>query len=382
MVRAPEPPPLKSAPPKILIAAKISCKTRCDPVFQSQDGPCQSKEVSSLPRASVLYPTKLTVLESRRKISKDPNNTRWTRNSTSFGQKILRSQGWTPGQYLGAKDAPHAELHTAANASYVRVVVRQDNLGLGANQNQGDECTGLDAFKDLLGRLNGKSEEVIGKERSVREAVKLSLYAHRKYGAMRFIRGGLLVGEDFQPEENQDTQQAADETEISPPTTADDTPQKLKQRKSKKRKARADIESGKGEPDAKITGKKKKKEEVNDNPCIDGVSEQDVSGRASSKTSVDKAEAPEQATSAKKEKKSHRRGDRESGNRNPVVAEGQSARKVQLREEADSGPSSEAEVSGRHLARRRFIAQKRLAVMDKEALKQVSFVIIVAEPVH
>jgi Pin2-interacting protein X1 len=134
---------------------------------------------------------------SKRKLGNDPNNTKWSRNTDSFGQKILRAQGWQPGQYLGAKDASHAEWHTEANLAHIKVTLKDDNLGLGAKRNHGDECTGLDAFQDLLGRLNGKSDEALETERKAREDLKLNLYVERKLGTIRFVRGGWLVGDQL-----------------------------------------------------------------------------------------------------------------------------------------------------------------------------------------
>ncbi|KAK3310696.1 uncharacterized protein B0T15DRAFT_45977 [Chaetomium strumarium] len=139
----------------------------------------------------------LAAAKNKRKLGNDPNNTKWSRNTDSFGQKILRAQGWQPGQYLGAKDASHAEWHTEANLAHIKVTLKDDNLGLGAKRNHGDECTGLDAFQHLLGRLNGKSDEALETERKAREDLKLNLYVERKLGTIRFVRGGWLVGDQL-----------------------------------------------------------------------------------------------------------------------------------------------------------------------------------------
>ena len=136
----------------------------------------------------------------RHKISQDPNNTKWSRNITTFGHRILSSQGWTPGQTLGREKALHARHFTTASASHVRIALRQDNLGLGAKPGSGQgpgECTGLDSFQDLLGRLNGKTEDIVVKERDGRAHVKRSLYAESKYGGWsKFISAGYLVGDE------------------------------------------------------------------------------------------------------------------------------------------------------------------------------------------
>ncbi|KAL4886373.1 hypothetical protein BJY04DRAFT_179039, partial [Aspergillus karnatakaensis] len=131
------------------------------------------------------------------KISHDPNNTNWSRSTSGFGHKILSSQGWTPGSFLGARNAAHAEMFTSASASHIRVIVKDDTLGLGARSKRDllDEPTGLDAFKGLLGRLNGKSDTELQADQKKREDVKLARYAATKWNAVRFISGGLLAQE-------------------------------------------------------------------------------------------------------------------------------------------------------------------------------------------
>ena len=106
-----------------------------------------------------------------------------------------------PGDYLGTKDAPHARLHTEANASHIRVALKDDNLGLGAkrgsSQSEG-QCTGLDAFQGLLGRLNGKNEGDLEKEQKSRDDLKRAVYTESRWGSVRFMSGGLLVGDKIQ----------------------------------------------------------------------------------------------------------------------------------------------------------------------------------------
>ncbi|KAF7585947.1 telomerase inhibitor [Aspergillus hancockii] len=139
----------------------------------------------------------LAAPRKRSKISHDPNNTNWSRSTSGFGHKILSSQGWTPGSFLGARNAAHADMFTAASASHIRVVIKDDTLGLGARakRNPLDEPTGLDAFKGLLGRLNGKSDADLAAEQRKREDAKLARYAATKWHAVSFISGGLLAQE-------------------------------------------------------------------------------------------------------------------------------------------------------------------------------------------
>ncbi|RYP70041.1 hypothetical protein DL771_005732 [Monosporascus sp. 5C6A] len=202
--------------------------------------------------------------KNRRKLAHDPNNTKWSRNETTFGHRILRAQGWEPGNVLGAKDAGHAGLHSAASSAPIKVVLKDDTLGLGAKvrQKQSTECTGLDGFKDLLGRLNGKSDDTIEKERKLRSDIKTSLYVERRYGPMRFVGGGLLVGDQMQ------ALVSTDPTTLGRESTQNSTPESVeegressnkakKEKKPKKRKAE-EVEPADGS-DASQEKKRKKR---------------------------------------------------------------------------------------------------------------------------
>ena len=153
---------------------------------------CKNQPAYSLPANNGLRPTK---------ISHDPNNTVWSRSTTGFGQKILLSQGWSPGGVLGAKDAPHASLYTQSSASYIRVALKDDNLGIGAKRGANaseNQCTGLDVFQDVLGRLNGKHQPMIEAEQKSKEDQKKAIHTERRWSSLRFVSGGLLVGDRIQ----------------------------------------------------------------------------------------------------------------------------------------------------------------------------------------
>lgn len=208
--------------------------------------------MSSLPSS-----THLTEICSRRRIDKDPNNTKWARDTNSFGHKILRSQGWEPGQYLGAKNAPQAAHYTAANASFVRIALKDDFLGLGFKKAKEEQVTGMDAFQDMLARLNGKSEVAIQKEKQAKAALQTSLYCQSKFGPMRFVRGGWLVGDQEQQDVAPELKQKEGEGEKD---AASDVSQ---ERKSKKRKAAqlSDSDSSDSSSEDEKAKKKRRKEE-------------------------------------------------------------------------------------------------------------------------
>lgn len=106
-----------------------------------------------------------------------------------------------PGELLGASGATYSSLRSAASASHIRITLKDDNLGLGAKHEaarDSNETTGLDVFQDLLGRLNGRSTADLKKDRIQRSNLRSSAYIDRRWGHLRFVSGGLLVGAELE----------------------------------------------------------------------------------------------------------------------------------------------------------------------------------------
>lgn len=346
--------------------------------------------------------------KNKKKWAKDPNNTAWSRNADTFGQKIMRSQGWAPGEYLGARDASHSEFYSAANASHIRAVMKDDNMGLGARRNQGDECTGLDALQDLLSRLNGRGDEAVGEERRKREDTRIARYLSRKLGTMRFVSGGLLVGDKVQEladslkdkdqvaarvptgldgaaseeddEDEEESAAGAKKEKKSKKRKSEDEEEQKKSKKSKKRKTDDTDEDSKSKRKDK-KDKKRRKERDEDDESSPGDADEAAAARKKSKKE-------------KKEKRRKAKGDAADDDHDSADAsDSQSRKKEKKKRKADkdggagettksstpaaSGTSTPTTTSGpvpvphRHLARSRFIAQKRAAVMDQAALNQI-----------
>lgn len=358
----------------------------------------------------------------------DPNNTRWTRDETTFGQKILRAGGWEPGKFLGAQDNAHSQLHSAASLAPIKVNLKDDTLGLGAKilQKQSDECTGLDAFKDLLGRLNGKSEETLDKERQVRSEIKTNLVIERKYGPMRFVSGGLLVGDHTKMAElvnnkSESTPIKAESTSGASDVEPVKTEKKEKKgEKSKKRKASEpeEADTSDGKRDKKRKKREQVDEEVGDNdvevakPTKKGKDKKEKKLRRSKKAFEEEDTGPvEPETKRKKSKKPKDTPQQDSLSTGSTEASKDATvertrkrdkKRDKKRKQADSievsgvtaatessittlatplvsdastpsntGASTPRALSARHLSRSRYIASKRLAFSDARALNQV-----------
>ncbi|KAI2615650.1 hypothetical protein GGR54DRAFT_612228 [Hypoxylon sp. NC1633] len=359
--------------------------------------------------------------KNRRKLQHDPNNTKWSRDETTFGQKILRAHGWEPGKFLGAQDSAHSHLHSSASAAPITVLLKDDNLGLGAKprHKQNAECTGLDVFKDLLGRLNGKSEEVIEKEKEVRSQIKTNMYIERKYGTMRFVSGGLLVGDqikdllskDVKPEspENIDDKKVATTSEGAVGRTLK---KEKKEKKSKKRKAEEpestdDIDTVRDRKRKKrskdegsqigLTGslepeesrrKKSKKAKREDSSAIEPEkkkktkdrereAETDGTPRVPEDSQAEKSKSKKEKKERRREKKGRKPKDSDTPTSSPdvptpiVVATPQESG---MSTPSGTGSSTPQPLSARHLARSRHIASKRMAMADLQALNQIFMV--------
>jgi Pin2-interacting protein X1 len=279
---------------------------------------------------------------SKTKISHDPNNTKWARSTSGFGHRIMSAQGWTPGNRLGAKDAAHAEHLTSASISHIKVTLKDDNLGLGARVGREGQPTGLDAFKGLLGRLNGKSDVELQVEQRKRDDVQLARYVALKFQEVRFVRGGLLTQEKLQrlPETPKE-EQANKKTET---TSSDENTESATEKSSK----------------SKSKSKSSKK--------------------SSKKTRSQSDEADSSSSDKKKKKKSKKRKAEEDDDESEITTKRRASTpedkpSTQSKPQMPTVPAvtlGERRPIGRQVFRGRHIAQKKRALMDDKSLNEVS----------
>lgn len=332
------------------------------------------------------------------KLSHDPNNTKWTGNTDSFGHKIMQAQGWQPGDFLGARNANHAEHYTAANASHIRVLIKDDNLGLGAKIGSGvghGECTGLDMFKDILGRLNGKDEDEIKKEQKSREDLKRAIYTEKKWGSVRFVQGGFLVGDKIQHLIDGEAERIRKLKAVHSPENSDSSSSSSDSEeetfapleKSKRVKKRKIDEEETPEVVAIKTNKSKKRRKIEDSSKFDEDKVESIQLEETEK---------QRRKRERKEKQERKQRKRELKKSLAGVSEGVSKKVKEKRKRkigsipdspdatsgattkestpstplVDSGRSNPI-MQGRHAVRARNIAQKRLASMDVASLNQV-----------
>jgi Pin2-interacting protein X1 len=336
-------------------------------------------------------------MSRRNKIGADPNNTKWAKSTDRFGHKMLTAQGWKPGDTLGAENAAHASHYTTASASHIRVLLRDENLGLGAKHGRQDaDKFGLDMFQGLLGRLNGKSDEVLEKEAGYRRDLRLKELVVKRMGRTTFVSGGFLMGDKIE------------RTISTISSQTDVVAVKSKEKKSKKRKRAEDGEVDIVSEDTKESkasdvleeartkaeGRKSKKEKrpkVLD--TLDSRSKEDEEDASAPGTEadVDNIGAEMTQRELKRQRKTERRAAKEA--RRIEKEERKRKKRVdELKDEATTVSSTSADTSetekasdassttlqktaaiarGRFAVRSRYSQQKRLAVADQQALKEI-----------
>lgn len=102
----------------------------------------------------------------------------------------MQSHGWIPGSILGAAST---NSNTDADFSYMRIKRREGNSGLGSShQSQYEESHCLDAFQEILGRLNGRPEAKCAAVTTQSRDLKTANYVESRWRVLKFVSGGLL----------------------------------------------------------------------------------------------------------------------------------------------------------------------------------------------
>ncbi|RUS17186.1 hypothetical protein BC937DRAFT_90290 [Endogone sp. FLAS-F59071] len=89
--------------------------------------------------------------KTKQRISADPNNLQWSRDTNKFGYKMLANMGWVPGKGLG--------LNENGGQEHVKISLKENNYGVGANKKNVDNwLENSSAFTKLLQELNERVE--------------------------------------------------------------------------------------------------------------------------------------------------------------------------------------------------------------------------------
>ncbi|KAI5299113.1 telomerase inhibitor [Ascosphaera pollenicola] len=272
----------------------------------------------------------------------------------------MSRHGWQPGETLGVKDSAHSQHFSSASHTHIRVSRKDDTLGLGARARrplEDNEPTGLDAFQGLLGRLNGKSEGELQKERRKVEDRRLMSYVERRWKTMYFVSGGFLVGD--KKDEEEEEKKSADKKEKVALTKAaevdsEDESSRSKRRSKEKKEKKESSESSKKEKKHKKDRRKK------------GLDSSDSSTDDSESTTKEKSKS-------RKDKKKKRKADDEEATPSTKEAEAES-KLSKSPEPSVAAPVPPRQLKGRHVLRGRYIQSKRMATLDDKSLNEIFMV--------
>lgn len=334
---------------------------------------------------------------------------------------MLTSQGWQPGSSLGASDAAHAAHYTAASESHIRVLLKDDNLGLGAKRgSERAENFGLAGLESILGRLNGKEEDV-KKEEERMEKVEQRAFVYRKYGMMNFVSGGFLVGDKIKTRDDIKKEPEV-KIEVKTEPQSDDAAEDSTTKK-RKRRDREVAAIAEGEDDQPKLKRKKKSMNLRDEarketlaesikPKKDRKEKKDKERKKSSKDKNFATSDPEPMTSDAPSPasdpepltdKAKRKADKKARKEGKKLKKAlkRAAKEAAKSTAEDSSSESEDDTStpttspptsvlpsgtstptisaagltfsgrGMHAVRQRYIRQKRAATMDAQAMKEI-----------
>lgn len=274
----------------------------------------------------------------RVKLSDDPNNTAWSRSSTGYGQKIMRSQGWIPGSILGATDAPYVNGHPEATYSYLNTTRKDDKCGVGGSRHGAYDdgyCTGLDVFQGILGRLNGRTEDECDAGRIARRKLKTANYLESRWQVLKFVSGGLLEGDRSKEDRinaNQDSDLSAGHQQDSPKPKSPSPPEN------------------------------EKAEDQVVSILADYRSHQKVLSETIDQESKRPKKRKRMVQSPANGEKQQRLLPEKGSPLPPVASDAR----------GQASPMERTPLAGRHMVRGRYIRQKRMVMMDTKALNEVN----------
>ena len=268
------------------------------------------------------------------------------------------------------------------------MVLKEDNLGLGAKKGSGQmagQCVGLDVFQGILGRLNGKSDEVLKKEDDARGNLHRVAHIERRFGMISFVKGGLLVGDKIQALIDGEAQRVeAMKVASSTVEVQDDRPKDSTELKKFKRNKKGTDQRGPDDgPESGVTTKKGKKrrrtgEELSSPQSADDEAKASVRHPKSHDDRDKEKEAKRQRKLERHARREAKRVRKEAGQSSkPHISSIETTTRNVSEEESSTKFERNIEIrkvplfSARHAVRQRNIQHKRMAVMDSKSLNEI-----------
>lgn len=302
----------------------------------------------------------LAGVKVKQRFGLDPRNTNWSNDTDRFGHQYLEKMGWKPGKGLG--------LVEHAMTSHVKVSIKTDNTGLGsklAKKKKNDEfdsgeCAGLDVFQRILGRLNGKEEQINNElERQRKENI-----INGKWG-MHFVKGDTLKSTWDADCKKLRSGQSRKRSRSDPDSDSCDSKRSRKEKKeSKKEKKKVNTDKKSKKEKTKKEDKSEKKEK----------SEKKLKTKESSK--MVKSDKKEKKSKLKSEEEDSKRLKKDRKSKEKKLKKDKSEDIEEVTRESMLKPREEVkqEIATRLSARAKWIKQKRASVMDAKALNEIFMV--------
>lgn len=300
----------------------------------------------------------LAGVKVKQRFGLDPRNTNWSNDTDRFGHQYLEKMGWKPGKGLG--------LVEHAMTSHVKVSIKTDNTGLGsklAKKKKNDEfdsgeCAGLDVFQRILGRLNGKEEQINNElKRQRRENI-----INGKWG-IHFVKGDTLKSTWDADCKKLISGQSRKRSRSDPDSDSSDSKRsRRKESKKEKKKVNTDKKS------------KKEKTKKEDKPEKREKSEKKLKTKESSK--MVKSDKKEKKSKLRSEEDDSKRLKKDRKSKEKKLKKGKSEDIEEVTRESMLKPREEVkqEIATRLSARAKWIKQKRASVMDAKALNEIFMV--------
>ena len=292
---------------------------------------------------------------------------------------------------MGAREKPYTRTK---DTSYIRVSMKDDTLGIGAKSGVNLPPTGLDAFQGLLGRLNGKKDDELEKEQKSRDDLRRAVYTENRWGTLRFVSGGFLVGDRIEeaggnaparvPNAIRVEQAAPSQTEVSvnefTKALSDPVMEEANVKSGSKKKKRKQSETA--DQPSKETARyqlptfghspdtegRRAKEVTNTQSRGSVGSEEKIKHRA------EKAQR-KLARQVRREEKRSRRPEWATEEKDLTVAELEAqdhAGQAVAAQSMQSTASPTQHTNQRHNVRSRYVQQKKMALMNPKALNEVN----------
>ncbi|KAI5957878.1 PXR1 [Candida margitis] len=314
----------------------------------------------------------------------DPRNTNWSNDTSRFGHQYLSKMGWAPGSGLG--------LVKDSLTTHLKIHIKTDNTGLGAKLKKADkdknldECSGLDAFQRILGRLNGNEEKV----NSVLDKKRNDNILNGKWG-MRFVKGEVLSSTwdkdnkmliSYKNKSQEDTkkrdfEEVQEEGDVQKPSEKkmklekDDSYVVSRPKKEKKEKKNKDKVSKSEKKEKKDKESKKKEKKGKDKDKESKKEKKEKKEKESKKDKKEKKDGKVKKSKSSKSTKYDSSRGKDSMNSKQSRLEAEVDSSISNLDSSSSRDSTPTPIASRLSGRAKYIRQKRASVMDPKALNEI-----------